>query len=165
MLVVGEVEVGSAEDAAPHRADVAEATGHGPGVDAPDAHDAVGDELVVEAALGAVVRHDAAGVAHDEARDPDATGLGIFVVDARVADVRGRHDDDLPGVRRVGQGLLVAGHAGREDGLAERAPDGAVGAPDVAGPVFEHEDGPGGGGRVSQWSALLWWCRPRGPWS
>ncbi len=88
----------------------------------------------------AEVADDPAGVAHDVAGDPDAPGLRVLVVHARVADVRCRHDDDLARVARVGQGLLVAGHAGREDGLAEGAAAGAVGAALVAGAVLEHED-------------------------
>ena len=48
--------------------------------------------------------------------------------------------DDLARVARVGQGLLVAGHARREDRLAERAAPGAVGAALVAGAVLEHEN-------------------------
>ena len=74
-------------------------------------------------------------------------GLRVLVVHAGVADVRRRHHDDLAGVARVGQGLLVAGHAGREDGLAEGAAAGAVGAAGVAGAVFEHEHGGVGGMR------------------
>ena len=61
----------------------------------------------------------------DVAGDPDPAALGVLVVDAGVADVRGRHDHDLPVVRRVGQRLLVAGHAGVEHRLAEGLPDAA----------------------------------------
>src|SRR5690606_32546095 len=115
------------EDARAHRARVAQATGDRARVDTADADDVAAHELVVEAAGRPVVGDDPGGVAHDEARDPDALRLGVFLVDARVADVRRRHDDDLPGVARIRQGLLVAGHAGREDGLAEGATARAVG--------------------------------------
>ena len=51
--------------------------------------------------------------------------LGVLGVDADVADVRIGERDDLAGVRRIGEDLLVAGHRGVEhdlaDGLAERA--------------------------------------------
>ena len=40
--------------------------------------------------------------------------------------MRRGHHDDLAVVRRVGQRLLVAGHAGGEDGLAEGLAGGAV---------------------------------------
>lgn len=97
------------------------------GVDARDAHDAVGLEVVVERALRAEVGDDAGGVADDVAGDPDAARLLVLVVGPGVADVRGGLHDDLPGVGRVGEGLLVAGHAGREDDLTERAAARAVG--------------------------------------
>ena len=60
--------------------------------------------------------------------------------DAVVADHRRREADDLLGVARVGDDLLVAGHRGREDGLAERE---ALGADRLAaedGPVLEGEE-------------------------
>ena len=112
--------------ARPHRAALAQVPGEGAGVDAADADDALVAQLVVELAARAPARRAARGVAHDVAGDPDRRGLGVLVVDAGVADVRGGHHDDLPVVRRVGQRLLVAGHAGGEDGLAERLADGAV---------------------------------------
>ena len=115
--------------------------GDGARVDAADADDAVADERVVERLVGAPVRHDARGVAHDVARHPDAARLGVLVVHAGVADVRRGLQHDLAGVRGVGEGLLVAGHAGGEDDLAERRAARAVGAADVAGAVLEHEDG------------------------
>ena len=61
--------------------------------------------------------------------------LGAPFRDTVVADHRRREADDLPGKARVGDDLLVAGHRGREDGLADRksvsrnrlaAEDGAV---------------------------------------
>ena len=73
-------------------------------------------------------------------------GLGVLVVDAGVADVRGGHDDDLAVVGGVGQRLLVAGHAGGEDGLAEGLPHRAVGAAAEGAAVLQDEYG-GRGGR------------------
>ena len=46
--------------------------------------------------------------------------LGALVGDAVVADHRRREADELLRVARVGDDLLVAGHRGREDRLAER---------------------------------------------
>ena len=54
-----------------------------------------------------------------------------LVGDAVVADHRRREADELILEARVGDRLLVAGHAGREDGLAERV---AVGADRLAVP-------------------------------
>ena len=137
------------EDPAAHAAGGADVARDGAGVDAADADDAVADERVVERLVGAPVGDDARGVAHDVARHPDAAGLGVFVVHAGVADVRRGLQHDLAGVRGIGEGLLVAGHAGREDHLAEGRAARAVGAPDVAGAVLEHEDGGVGRGTGS----------------
>src|SRR5207244_3787723 len=46
-------------------------------------------------------------------------GLGVFVRDAVVANVRVGHADDLPGVGGVREHLLVAGHRRVENGFAE----------------------------------------------
>ena len=54
------------------------------------------------------------------ARACGAVRLGAPLGDAVVADHRRREADELLGVARVGDRLLVAGHRGREDGLAER---------------------------------------------
>ena len=72
------------------------------------------------------LRRAPGGVADDVPGHPDPVGLRVLVVDAGVADVRSRHHDDLAVVRRVGERLLVAGHAGVEDRLAEGLPLGAV---------------------------------------
>ena len=56
--------------------------------------------------------------AHDHRARPDAIGLHRLLADAVVADVRIGERDDLPGEARVGDRLLIARHAGREDDLA-----------------------------------------------
>ena len=76
--------------------------------------------------------------------------LGVLVVHAGVADVRGRHDDDLAVVRGVGEGLLVAGHAGGEHRFAEGLPHGPVGAAAEDAAVLQDEYG------GSSWG-LPWW--------
>ena len=141
--LLSRVKVGvvAREDASTHDAGISQAARDRPRVDAADAHDAVGDEVVIETARRSIVRDHARGVAHDEAVDPDAPGFDVLVVHARVADVGGGHDDELAGVARVGQRLLVPAHAGGEDRLAECAAPGAVGAALVAGSVFQDEDG------------------------
>ena len=58
-------------------------------------------------------------VADDEARGVDAARLGILGVGADVADVRIGERDDLAGVGGIGEDLLVAGHRGVEDHLAD----------------------------------------------
>ena len=58
--------------------------------------------------------------------------------------------DDLAVVRRVGQGLLVAGHAGGEHRLAEGLPHGPVGTAAEGPAVLQDEYG------GSSWR-LPWW--------
>ena len=127
------------EDSGPHHADRAQPPGDRPGVDAADADDPLGGERVFQTALGAVVGHDPGGIAHDEAGDPDAVGLLVFVVHSGVADVRSRHEHDLARVGRIGDGLLISGHARREHGLAEGVPAGAVGLALVSGAVLQYQ--------------------------
>src|SRR5262249_29262728 len=98
----------------------------------------------------APVARDARRVAYDVPRDPDPARLVILVVPARVADVRRGLHHHLTVVTRVGERLLITGHAGREDRLAERQPFGAVRLTGAAAAVLEHED---------RWAAhenLLW---------
>src|SRR5207247_2198743 len=63
----------------------------------------------------------------------------VLAVDAGVADVRRGLHDDLAVVRRVGQRLLVPGHAGGEDRLAERLPHAAVRLAAERPPVLQDE--------------------------
>ena len=73
---------------------------------------------------------------------PATCGAARFLVaggHAVVADLRRRHRHDLPGVGRVGQHLLVAGHAGVEDHFAARLAGRAGGDTAVPGAVFEGE--------------------------
>ena len=64
-------------------------------------------------------------VADHEARGVDRIRLDVLGVDAGVADVRIGERDDLPGVRRIGQDLLVARHRRVEDDFAGRIAGGA----------------------------------------
>ena len=92
--------------------------------------------------LGAApVRRDARQVADDEAGGVDAARLDVLGVDADVADVRIGERDDLPGVRRIGEDLLVAGHRGVEHDLADRRAGGADRAAAKHRAVGERERG------------------------
>src|SRR4030095_13724856 len=104
-----------AGDPDPHRAAVAQVPGQRAGVDAADPDDALAHQFVVQAAGRAPVGRAAGRVADDEPGHPHAPALVVLAVDPGVADVRGGHDDDLAVVAGVGEGLLVAGHAGGED--------------------------------------------------
>ena len=54
---------------------------------------------------------------HDEAGDLDLGRLHILAIDPGVADQGSGHHQNLPRVRGIGEGLLVAGHGGVEDDL------------------------------------------------
>jgi hypothetical protein len=127
-------------DADPHRAAFAQVAGQGAGVDAADADDALGGEPLTEVAGRAPVRRPAGRVADHVAGHPDPVRLVVLGVDAGVADLRRGLHDDLPVVRRIGQRLLVAGHAGGEHGLTEGLPLGAVGLTTERAPVLEYKN-------------------------
>ena len=87
----------------------------------------------------APIRRDPARFANDKALDPRATAFDVFVVDAVVADQRIGHADDLAGVARVGQDLLIAGHRGVKDHLAERLAIGAKRRTHKSASVFKNQ--------------------------
>ncbi len=60
-------------------------------------------------------------------------GLDVLVIGADIADMREGEGDDLPGIGRIGQDLLVAGHGGVEADLARGMADGADAAALEAG--------------------------------
>ena len=121
-------------------ADVADAPGELAGVDPGDARDAVGAELGIEVGLAAPARAAAGEVAHDHAAAERAPGLEVGQVHAVVPDVRVREGDDLPGVGRVGDDLLVAGeHRVEHDLAGRRRAVGADGLPLERGAVGQHQ--------------------------
>ncbi len=83
---------------------------------------------------------------HHEAARGDGGGLDILGVGADIADMGKGERDDLPGIGRIGQRLLVAGHAGVEADLAHRRRRVRMGA-EPATPedrtVGQHERGRG----------------------
>ena len=101
------------------RARAAEDAHQPAGVDALDAHDAVALEEIGQRFLRAPVGGLLAEAARDEARRLRALGLLVALVDAVVADFADREGDELAGVGRVGEDLLVAGVGGVEDNLAQ----------------------------------------------
>ena len=80
-----------------------------------------------------------ARLAHEHRARVRRRRLGALVGDAVVADHRRGEADELILEARIGDRLLVAGHAGREDSLAERVALGAdrLAVPDRA--VFKRE--------------------------
>ncbi len=69
-----------------------------------------------------------------------ARALGVEGVDAVVADLRAGHGDDLAAVGGIGEDLLVAGHRGVEDHLAEGSDGSAEGLAEEAAAVFKGKD-------------------------
>ncbi len=119
--------VGGAERAG-HGAEVADVAGQAAGVDAGDAGHAVALQQRVEIAAGTPVRVTPGQLADDDAATERPAALVVGVVDAVVADVGVGEGDDLTGVGRVGDDLLVAGEHGVEDHLARRHAPGRRGA-------------------------------------
>ncbi len=69
-----------------------------------------------------------------------ARGLGAALRNAVVADHRRREADDLLREARIGDDLLVAGHRGREDRLADRKALGGDGLSSEDRAVLEREE-------------------------
>jgi len=84
---------------------------------------------------------------HHQAAGGHIRGLDVLRVGADIADMRKGEADDLAGVGRVGQGFLVAGHAGVEAELAHspRGVSAEAAAPED-GAVRQHQGGVGAGG-------------------
>ena len=123
---------------------LADERGQRAGVDAGDGDDAARLQPVVEVLASAPARwlgdgsaqHAAAHASRSEAR-----ALQILVVGADIADMREGEGDDLPGIRRVGQDLLIAGHRRVEADLADRDAGSTCAFALGHGAVGEHEEG------------------------
>ncbi|EOD65855.1 putative thioesterase [Amycolatopsis vancoresmycina DSM 44592] len=139
--VVDRAQRVAGEHPGPHRAALAQVARQRAGVDLGDADDPLAHQLLVQRALGTPVGRRPRGVAHHVTVDPDLRGLVVLVVPAGVADLRRRLHHDLPVVGRVGQRLLVAGHAGAEHRFAEGSPLRAVGSAAEHPAIFEYQCG------------------------
>ena len=87
---------------------------------------------------------------HQTARG-NPTRFQVLIVRADVADMREGESDDLPGIGRVGQSLLIPGHAGVEAHLAHRVLRRRVGAEATApehGAIGQNQSGGGTGGHI-----------------
>ena len=107
---------------------VADQGGERARVDAADGDDAARLQPSVEVLRRAIVgrlgdRRPEHAAAHAAGRQ--APRLHVFGVGADIADMREGEGDDLPGIRRVGQDLLIAGHRGIEANLADGDAGGA----------------------------------------
>ena len=95
------------------------------------------DEAVLAEPPGPVVSTEGA---HEHGAGVWLARLAARLGDSVVADHRGREAHELPGVARIGDGLLVAGHTRRENGFAEGDAVRGDGASAEDGPVVEHEE-------------------------
>jgi hypothetical protein len=135
--------VGGAERAR-HRSGFADVPREAAGVDAGDAGHAVVGEEGLEVVVAPPVAGSAGEVADDDAAAERLATLVVVGRGAVVADVRVGEGDDLPGVGRVRDHLLVAAHHGVEDDLAGGHAARRLGADGLAlegGAVGEDEQG------------------------
>ena len=112
-----------------------------PGVDVGDADDVLADQFVFQCSGGPPVRDPRRGIAHRVAGHPDlvAAAFAVLAVPPGVADLRGGGHHDLPVIAGVGQRLLVSGHAGGKDCLAEGLADRAERRPGEGAAVIENQ--------------------------
>ena len=94
-------------------------------VDVRDGDDPVRREVLAQRAGGSPVAGHGRLVANDKAGHVRLPRLDIARRDAVVTDLGRRHRDDLAGVGRVREDLLIAGHTRVEHDLATRLPFGA----------------------------------------
>ena len=110
-------------------------------VDAVDARDAILREPGAQVGRGAPVGDDGRKVADDETSDVRTGGFEVVFIDAVVADLRGRHGDDLAEVGRVGEDFLVAGHARVEHDFAAEGGRSSERPAPKNGSIFKSEHG------------------------
>ena len=127
-------------DDAAHDPGRSQYAGQRPGVDTGNRDHPVVRQVIAEGPVGAPVAGHGRRVAHDKAGHLGSPRLGILRRHAVVADLRRRHGDDLSGVGRIGQDLLIAGHARVEHDLTASDATGASRGPAIPGSVFESEN-------------------------
>ena len=114
------------------------------GVETGKPNDAAAFQPGIEMARGPVVRRRRdRRVQHHAARARrrrEVDGLDVFLVGADIADVRKGEGDDLPGIGRVGQDFLVAGHRGVETDLADGLPGRAKTDAFEHGAIGQHQE-------------------------
>src|SRR6185437_1333880 len=114
----GGINLLARHDAAGLRARLTQDACQAPGVDACDRHDASALQELAQRLVGAPVARPPRQIADDETGREDLRGLEVFRRAAGVADVRTGERDDLAGVGRVGEDLLIPRQCGIENDFA-----------------------------------------------
>ena len=126
-------------DDAAHRTLHANVTHEGARVDVRDHRNAMLGQVLIKR----VGRAPAAGhrrkAFDDECFEKGFARLDVFEVDSGIADERVRHRDDLPGVGRVRQDLLITRHRGIENDFTHGLTFKAVSVAAKNSPVFEQQ--------------------------
>jgi len=112
-----------------------------PGVDAGDPDHVLANQRVLQRAGGPPVGCQRRRVTHRIPGDPDlvAATFAVLVVPTGVADLGRSGHHDLPVITRIGQRLLIAGHAGGEHGFAQRLADCTKRRPGEDAAIFEYQ--------------------------
>ena len=153
-----EAAIGRERQHAGRRAAVADAHRQRARVHASQAGDPARPQPGVQVLRRAPVRRLGNVLLHHQAACGDGGGLDVLGVGADVADMREGEGDDLAGIGRVGQRLLVAGHAGVEADLAHGRGRSGMRA-EAAAPehrsIGQHERGGGAGRHLARVGAGL----------
>src|SRR5258708_7217772 len=98
-------------------------------------------QILVSHLLRTPVRTDGRKLAHHQALDVRVRGLVIVRVGAVVANFWIRQDNDLPGIRRIGENFLVAGNGGIKNDFAVTLAFCSVASAAEDSAVFQRKDG------------------------
>ena len=104
----------ASHQAATLRAFVAQDAGEFAGIDSGNRRDVLIAQVTGQVLAHAEIARADRQIADDQSGGEDLVRLGVFRIDADIADVRIGQRDDLPAIRRIGQDFLIAGHRGVE---------------------------------------------------
>ena len=108
-------------------------------VDSGNDGNAVFGEVVIERLRRAPVAGQRRQPLHNERFEERLARFDVFRINAGIADQRIRHRDDLAGVRRIGQNLLITRHRRIENDFANGFAFKAVSVATKNTPVFEQQ--------------------------
>ena len=153
-----EPPLGIVSDDAVRRSEIANTPRQSPRVDPRDPDESMGSEPGGERLRRAIARRFGGRCTQDEPAHRRGRGFDVLPVRTDIADVRKSEDNDLTGIGRVGQDLLIAGDRGIEADLAGRCSDRAEAAAPKHRAIGEDERGVAVGrsrGRVAHRAGVL----------